>query len=371
MADPRIHKLADTLVSHSLRLNAGERVLIEAFDVPDVFVGALIDRVAEAGATPFVETKHNAILRKLYQNASEDMMSRWAGWEFERMKQMDAYIGVRGSGNALEHSDVPAERMALYQKHLWRGVHHYRVDKTKWVVMRYPSPAFAQAAGMSTQAFEDFYFDVCTLDYAKMHRAQQPLAKRMIAADRVRLTGRNTDLTFSIKGIGAETCSGEKNIPDGECFSCPVRESVNGVIHYNTPTLYQGQRFENIRLEFKNGKIIDATASDTVRLNKILDTDEGARFVGEFAIGFNPFITRPMLDVLFDEKIAGSFHFTPGQAYENVGNGNKSSVHWDMVFIQTPEYGGGEIWFDDALIRKDGLFVPADLQGLNPENLKS
>ncbi len=370
MADPRIHKLADTLISHSLRLNAGERVLVEAFDVPDVFISALIDRIAQAGATPFVETKQNAVLRKLYQHATEDMMSRWASWELARMQQMDAYIGVRGSSNALEHSDVPAERMAHYQKHLWKGVHGHRVDKTKWVVMRYPSPAFAQAAGMSTQAFEDFYFDVCTLDYAKMFRAQQPLHKRMAAADNVRLTGAGTDLTFSIKGIGAEICSGEKNIPDGECYSCPVRDSVNGVIHYNTPTLYQGKRFEDIRLEFKDGKIINATGSDTARLNAILDTDAGARFVGEFAIGFNPHITRPMLDVLFDEKIAGSFHFTPGQAYEGVGNGNKSAVHWDMVFIQTPEYGGGDIWFDGELIRKDGLFVPADLHGLNPENLK-
>jgi aminopeptidase len=369
--DQRLQKLADVLVAHSTELQPGERVLIEAFDIPQDAVLALVERVEQAGAIPFVETKNTRILRALYKNASPDMMERWASWELQRMQQMDAYIGMRGSLNALEMSDVPADRMALYQQHLWKGVHDYRVNHTRWVVLRYPSPAFAQAAGMSTEAFEDFYFNVCTLDYARMHAAQQPLKKRMLETDRVRLTGKNTDLTFSIKGIGVVTCSGERNIPDGEIYSCPVLESVNGVIEYNTPTLYQGVRFEGIRLEFRDGKIVDATCStDTKRLNEILDSDPGARYVGEFAIGFNPYVTRPMLDILFDEKIAGSFHFTPGQAYAEAGNGNKSSVHWDMVFIQTPEYGGGEIYFDDTLIRKDGVFVPEDLHGLNPEHLK-
>ncbi len=370
MSDSRILKLADTLVTHSLRLQPGERVLIETFDVPDEFTNALIDRVFAAGAVAYADTKHMRVLRKLYMNASDDMMARWAGWELERMKHMDAYVGARGSANALEHSDVPPERMNHYQKHLWRTVHQHRVDKTKWVVLRYPSPAFAQAAGMSTEAFEDFYFDVCALDYGRMERAQQPLKARMDAADRVRISGPGTDLRFSIKGIGSRICAGLRNIPDGECFSCPIKTSVNGVIQYNAPTLYQGVRHENIRLVFQDGKIVEATGSDTERLNKVLDTDEGARYIGEFAIGFNPYITRPMLDILFDEKIAGSFHFTPGQAYEGVGNGNTSAVHWDMVCIQTPEYGGGEIWFDDVLIRKDGRFVPEDLHGLNPENLK-
>jgi aminopeptidase len=368
--DSRLTQLADVLVSHSTQLKAGERVLIEAFDIPREAIEAVIERVVAAGAIPFVETKDTRILSQLYQAATPDMMERWASWELNRMQQMDAYIGMRGSLNALELSDVPSDRMALYQEHLWRGVHNYRVNHTRWVVLRYPTPAFAQAAGMSTAAFEDFYFKVCTLDYAKMHAAQQPLKKRMEVADRVRLTGKGTDLTFSIKGIGAVTCSGEKNIPDGEIYSCPVLESVNGVIQYNTPTLYQGVRFEGIRLEFKDGKIVDATCStDTKRLNEILDSDPGARYVGEFAIGFNPYVTRPMLDILFDEKIAGSFHFTPGQAYEDAGNGNKSGVHWDMVFIQTPEYGGGEIYFDDTLIRRDGVFIPEDLHALNPENL--
>jgi aminopeptidase len=285
------------------------------------------------------------------------------------MKKVQAYIAIRGSANASESSDVPGNRTALYSKTL-RPVLDQRVNKTRWVVLRWPTPSMAQAANMSTEAFENFYFDVCTMDYRKMSRAMVPLKKRMRKADKVRLTAPGTDLSFSIKGIGAVECVGLRNIPDGEVFSCPVRDSVNGVIQFNTPTIYSGTRFDNIRLEFRKGKIIKATGSNTKRLNEILDTDAGARYVGEFSLGFNPYIQNPMCDILFDEKIAGSLHFTPGQAYEDCDNGNRSAVHWDMVLIQRPEWGGGEVWFDGEVIRKNGLFVPKDLKPLNPQNLK-
>ena len=265
--------------------------------------------------------------------------------------------------------DVPADRLQLYSKIL-RPVLNHRVNKTKWCVLRWPTPSMAQAANMSTEAFEDFYFDVCTMDYRKMAMAMEPLTKRMSSADAVRLVAPNTDLTFSIKGIGAKPCEGTRNIPDGEVFSCPVKDSVNGVIAFNTPTLYAGTKFENIRLEFKSGRIVKATGSNERRLNEILDTDSGARYIGEFSLGFNPHIQNPMCDILFDEKIAGSLHFTPGQAYEDCDNGNRSAVHWDMVLIQRPEWGGGEVWFDGELIRKDGRFLPKDLLGLNPEKLR-
>ena len=159
------------------------------------------------------------------------------------------------------------------------------------------------------------------------------------------------------------------NIPDGEVYTAPVKNSVNGFITYNTPSIQSGVTYENIRLEFVKGKIVNATANDTEKLNKVLDTDEGARYIGEFAIGVNPYITTPMKDTLFDEKIKGSFHFTPGNSYDDAFNSNHSAIHWDLVCIQTPEYGGGEIWFDDCLIRKDGFFVISELEGLNPQNL--
>ena len=212
---------------------------------------------------------------------------------------------------------------------------------------------------------------MCTLDYDKMAAAEQPLKERMERTDRVRIVGPNdTDLTFSIKGIPAIPCIGDRNIPDGECFTAPVKDSVNGVLHYNAGTIYNGKAFDDVRLVFKNGRIIEATGSDTKADNEIFDTDEGARYVGEFSLGFNPYIKRAMRDILFDEKICGSIHFTPGQAYDEADNGNRSKIHWDMVLIQTEEFGGGEIWFDDELIRRDGKFVPDYLQGLNPENLK-
>jgi aminopeptidase len=289
--------------------------------------------------------------------------------EMFRMKKMQAYIAIRGADNMSENSDVPSDKMQMYSKVI-RPVQDYRVNKTRWCVLRWPTPSMAQAAGMSTEAFENLYFDVCTMDYAKMARAMVPLEKRMKRADKVHLIAPGTDLTFSIKGIGAKMCKGDRNIPDGEVFSCPVKDSVNGSIHFNTPTIYSGTKFENVRLEFKDGKIISGSANNTKRLNEILDTDAGARYMGEFSLGFNPHILSPMCDILFDEKIAGSLHFTPGQAYEECDNGNRSAVHWDMVLIQRKEWGGGEVWFDGELIRKDGIFLTKDLKGLNPVNLK-
>jgi aminopeptidase len=289
------------------------------------------------------------------------------------MKKMDAYIAVRGSHNITELSDVPPEQMKLVAKKM-RPVIDWRVKKTKWVVLRWPSPSMAQLAGMSTEAFEDFFFKVCTLDYRKLQPGMKALKTLMEKTDVVQIKGPGTDLRFSIKGIPAIICGGDRNIPDGECFSCPVKESVEGTIQFNCETLYRGTVFNNIRLSFKNGKIVEArsdTEASTKKTNEILDADAGSRYIGEFAIAFNPFIQKPMKDILFDEKIAGSFHFTPGQAYETYGNGNKSQIHWDMVCIQRSDWGGGEIWFDDKLIRKDGLFVLPELAALNPDRLGS
>ena len=251
-----------------------------------------------------------------------------------------------------------------------RPVLNHRVKKTRWCVLRWPTPSMAQAAGMSTEAFENLYFDVCTMNYRKMARAMQPLERLMKRTDRVRIKGPGTDLSFTIKGIGAKMCKGDRNIPDGEVFSCPVKNSINGQIQFNTPTIYSGTKFENVLLEFEDGKVVKAKSNNTKRLNEILDTDAGARYTGEFSLGFNPYILNPMCDILFDEKIAGSLHFTPGQAYKECDNGNRSAVHWDMVLIQRKDWGGGEVWFDDELIRRNGIFLPRDLKGLNPQNLK-
>ncbi len=369
MTDPRYTKLAKLLVEYSTELKKGDRILLDMIDVPDEFTIELIRATRAVGAVPFVETRHTRVGREMLRGINEKHAQSVRDIEMFRMKKMQAYIAIRGSENASENADVPSDRMSMYSRVI-RPVLNYRVNKTRWCVLRWPTPSMAQAAGMSTEAFENLYFDVCTMNYKRMSHAMVPLERRMKRADRVHLKAPGTDLRFSIKGIGAQMCKGDRNIPDGEVFSCPVKDSVNGTIQFNTPTLYSGTKFENVRLEFRDGKVVDATANNTKRLNEILDTDAGARYVGEFSLGFNPYILSPMCDILFDEKIAGSLHFTPGQAYEQCDNGNRSAVHWDMVLIQRPEWGGGEVWFDDELIRKDGVFLPKDLKPLNPANLK-
>jgi len=369
MNDPRYAKLADLLINYSCDLQQGEHILLDLVDVPDEMGVALIRAARKAGGTPVAEVRHSRLNRELVRGTDEAHAKTVRDIELARMKRMQAYLAIRGAHNASESGDVPADKLQMYSKTL-RPVLDHRVNKTKWCVLRWPTPSMAQAANMSTEAFEDFYFDVCTMDYRKMAKAMAPLVDRMAKADQVRLVAPGTDLRFSIKGIGAKPCEGTRNIPDGEVFSCPVKDSVEGVIAFNTPTLYSGTKFEGIRLEFKAGKIVKATGSNEKKLNEILDTDAGARYIGEFSLGFNPHIQSPMCDILFDEKIAGSLHFTPGQAYEDCDNGNRSAVHWDMVLIQRPEWGGGEVWFDGELIRKDGRFLPKNLLGLNPEKLR-
>jgi aminopeptidase len=365
MHDARIDALASQLVRYSTALKKGDKVLFDLYDVPDSIGLALIRQARAKGALPFLKLNQARLTREMMKGAADDQYAVISKHLLAEMKDMDAYIAIRGSHNITETADVPAEQMQRVMKHL-RPVLDYRVKKTKWCVLRWPSASMAQQAGMSTEAFEDFYFKVCLLDYKALLPAMNALKKLMDKTDRVEITGPGTHLKFSIKDIPAIVCGGNYNIPDGEVFTAPVRDSVEGVVSYNAPTIYQGIGFDGIRLEFSQGKIVKAEAgAKTKALNKILDSDEGARYIGEFALGFHPEIREPMRDILFDEKIAGSFHFTPGQAYEDADNGNRSQVHWDMVNIQRKDYGGGEIRFDGKLIRKDGVFLPPALAKLN------
>lgn len=368
--DPRIKELSELLVNYSCDIQPGDKVLISyEGECCKNLARQLIKDVYKAGGLPYSEIRDAAITREILLNCTEEQIMFKDKCDLEQMKGMQAYIAIRAGNNTAELADVPSENLNLYSK-LSRPTLDYRVNETKWVVLRYPNYSMAQLANTSLENFEDFYFDVCTLDYRKMSEAMTPLVDLMNRTDKVQIKGPGTDLTFSIKGIGAVKCDGLRNIPDGEVYTAPVRESMNGIISYNTPSEEQGFTYENIVFQVENGKIVKATANDTKKINDLLDVDEGARYFGEFAIGVNPYILHPMKDTLFDEKIAGSFHLTPGMCYEDAPNGNKSANHWDLVMIQRPEYGGGEIWFDDVLIRKDGIFVLPELEGLNPENLK-
>jgi aminopeptidase len=365
MHDPRIDSLAKQLVGYSIDLKKGEKVLLDLYDVPDSIGIALIREARRKNAIPFVRIHQSRISRELLMGATEDQYKVTSKLLLSEMKDMDAYIAVRGSHNISETSDVAQKNMQVAMKQM-RPVIDYRVKKTKWCVLRWPTAAMAQQASMSTEAFEDFYFKVCLLDYKALVPSMNALKRLMESTDKVHIVGPGTDLKFSIKGIPAVVCGGNYNIPDGEVFTAPVKNSVEGVLSHNAPTIYQGIAFDAIKLEFKEGKIIKAEAGNkTKELNRILDTDPGARYIGEFALGFHPVIREPMRDILFDEKIAGSFHFTPGQAYEIADNGNQSQIHWDMVNIQRKDYGGGEIYFDGKLIRKNGIFLPKNLEKLN------
>ena len=370
MIDNRLGKLCHTLVTYSMNVHKGERVMIENFDCPETLTTQLIQEVYAAGGAPFPVLRSQRVLRALWMGASPSHFEDLAKYDAARMQEMDAYVAVRGSNNTYELSDVDNEKMNLYRSIYFQRVHHdLRIKKTKWVVLRYPNASMAQLAGMSTGQFEDFYFNVCNLDYSKMDKAMDAMQRRLETVDMVRIKGPGTDLSFSVRGIPSIKCSGHMNIPDGEIYTAPVRDSANGHITYNTPSFQDGFKFENIYFEFQNGKIVDARANHTEKINKILDIDEGARYLGEFSFGVNPYIKDPMCDTLFDEKIAGSIHLTPGSSYDDAFNGNQSAEHWDLVLIQRPEYGGGEICFDGELVRKDGRFL-GDLAVLNEENLK-
>jgi aminopeptidase len=370
MRDQRINTLAKTLLNHSLQLKEGQKVLINAGIAAKPLVKELVKETYALGAFPYVNLTDEEVTRELMLGYQREQLEAQTKWDLYRIQDIDAYISIVGQENDAEFSEVPSEKHKL-RGETFKPYQRVIIGERQWVLLNYPTRGFAQMAKMSFEKFTDFLLDVCNVDYKAMSEAQQPLKALMEKTDKVRIVSPGTDLTFSIKGIPAVTCAGENNIPDGEVFTAPVKDSVNGKITYNTPCPYHGTTFNNVSLTFKDGKIVEATADNDVdRLNAIFDTDEGSRYVGEFAIGVNPMIMHPMGDILFDEKICGSIHFTPGEAYEDADNGNKSAVHWDMVLIQRPEYGGGELYFDDVLVRKDGLFVLPELEGLNPDNLK-
>lgn len=362
-------QLAELIANYSLDLQKNERVLIETQTLRDTeFLKDLIDAIYARGAIPVIEARDSVLGNYMAKQANDKRIELIRQIREFEVDHFDAYIHIRYNVNDYESKEIPNEIRKKQNLALLK-YSDIRVNKRKWVLLNYPSDVDAYKAKMPTLDFQRFAFDVMTVDYQKMDRLVAPLKKLMDKTDKVRIVSPGTDLTFSIKGMGSVPCTGKMNIPDGELYSAPVKKSVNGKITYNTPCPYQGMVFHHVSLEFKDGKIVKATCDeDNDKLNEIFDTDEGARYVGEFSLGFNPMILNPMGDILYDEKILGSLHFTPGRAYKDCYNGNDSAIHWDMVLIQTEAYGGGEVWFDDVLIRKNGRFVLEELQPLNFEN---
>ena len=366
MHDPRNVELAKTIVNQSIKLKKGEKILIQGSGFcTEALISAVIREAKDVGALPLYKMDSQSMQRNWLTGISGDTLKFAADADMNLMKQMDAFVGISAPENAMELSDVPEKDIQLYDSLYAEPVHmRIRVPDTRWVILRYPTPAMAQAAKMSTAAFEDWYYKVCTVNYSRMSKAMMPLKALMERSDNIHIVGPGeTDLRFSIKGIPVVPCAGDRNIPDGEIYTAPVRDSVNGVIAYNTSSVFKGCEFTAIRFRFQNGRIVEASGSDSKRINEILDVDEGGRYVGEFALGLNPFITHTIGNTLFDEKIRGSIHFTPGNSYKEADNGNKSALHWDIVLLQDETHGGGEIYFDDVLVRKDGRFILPELEG--------
>jgi len=374
MKDKRNQILAKNLVDYSVDLQKGEILYLEIKGIEALELGKeIIKYSTEKGGIPFYFYNDESLTRQYLKSATDEQHKILADYHLAMMEKASAYIGIRGSGNPFDLADIDTDKVTRYQKLFYTPVHlEERVKRTKWVVMRYPNNAMAQLAETSQEKFEDFYYDVCNLNYAKMSKSMDRLVELVEKTDKVTIKGPGTDLSFSIKDIPVVKCDGTRNIPDGEVYTAPVRDSINGTITYNTPSLSQGFVYNDISFTFKDGKIIKATSSSFEdKLIKKLDTDEGARYIGEFAIGVNPFVLHPMKDTLFDEKIKGSFHLTPGQCYDEASNGNQSSIHWDLVLIQRDDYGGGEIYFDDKLIRKDGVFTDSAIEkSFSEENLR-
>ncbi len=367
MTDKRLYDLAGNILNYSLGLKRGQSFMVRGPLAAKPLIAQLIRRADEMGVAPHVRILDEEINRWFLTNAIDGRIEAEVKWDLDIYGDIDADIYIESEENDAELSAIDPKIMQR-RSHVRRPWVELVCGSRKWVILNWPTKGQAQNSRMPYEDFYDFVIEATSIDYSQMKKAMQPLSDLMSNTDKVKITGPGTELMFSIKGIPNVMCAGENNLPDGEVFTAPVRDSVNGVLKYNTPSSYHGKVFSGVRLEFKDGKIVGAEAdSNSEALNHIFDTDEGARYIGEFALGVNPFVTRPFGSILFDEKIMGSFHFTPGNAYEDeADNGNRSAIHWDMVCIQTPEYGGGEIWFDGVLVRKNGMFVLPELEALNP-----
>lgn len=358
-------KLSQKILSFSCELEEGQNVMLQLIGLNGIgLLRALVESAREMKVHPFVQIEDTEVQRMLVEKGDKAFWKNQADTDqLPLMKQMDAFVGIRASENIYEQSHVSKEANKAYSDEFLKPVHfEERVNNTNWVVLRYPSAAFAMNAKMPTEKFKEFYYKACLLDYSRLAEAMKPLEERLRETDMIRLEGEGTDIKFSVKDQNWIPCFGKRNIPDGELFSSPILSSVNGHITY-APSVYQGKPFDFVKLEVRDGVVVDFDSSNDEQLEEILDTDTGARQFGEFSFGLNPIIEKPMYDILFDEKIYGSNHLTLGNDYEIAPNGNESNIHWDLVCI------GADVYFDGEKIRKGRKFVTEDLQGLNPENL--
>ena len=362
-----VKNVANHLIEKSIKLQEGENLLIDIVNTDSMpLVYALIDKVREKKANVYTNIVDKKMFAKLIKNTNNNEIKTLADIDEFRMKKMDAYIGITSLSNKYDLKNIDLDILNMYSAEYTYKVHiKERVKNTKWCILNYPTELAAESSKMDDDEFFEFWGKANVMNYDELNEDILKLKKLIDNTDKVKIIGKDTDLTFSIKDIPSIPCLGEHNLPDGEIFTAPVRESVNGYIKYNTKTMYNGVEFKNIFFRFENGKIIEAYSEiNNEKLEEILNIDEGARYIGEFAIGLNKEIKQLVQNTLYDEKIAGSFHLTPGAAYSEADNGNESKIHWDIVYLEKDdEYS--KMYFDDILIREKGQFVIDELKSLN------
>lgn len=362
-------KLAERIVNYSIHVKPEEKVLVQYSDCDDEFLECLQKEILKARAYPFFKCINRALHKNELIIGNQKLFELKTKYDEVLYRDMDCIILIGGSNNIYDYANVNTKIKEIYDKIYTQCIHFDIRIKKRWVLLRYPSASFAQLAEMGTKEFEQYFFDVCSLDYEKMDKACVALKKLMERSDRVKIVAPGTHLEFSIKGLPAIICSGQCNLPDGEVYTAPVKDSINGEITFNVPAMQGGLKFENIHLTFKNGKVVNFDCNNNKEFEKILNLDDGSRYVGEFSFGINPYVTKSINDILFDEKMCGSLHMALGCSYDDCNNTNKSVLHWDLILNQTPEYGGGEIWLDGVKVRENGKFILPELVALNPENL--
>lgn len=354
MQDPRVTKAAKILVEWSTRVKKNDYVQIITDPAAEYLALEVYKMCLQKGAYPQLYVSLPGQTHIYYKYSSEEQLRKFPDIKMYEMRKTQAVIYIGAPLNTRELSDIEPKRISIRQKTLEK-LFKYRTEHTKWVIFYYPTDALAQEADMALTDFRNFVFNAVNIDWQKKQKEMVRLKKILEKKDKIRIISKETDLTFRVKGRKFIASIGRFNMPDGELFTAPLEKSANGKIYYDFPAIYQGREVSGVRLEFKNGKVIKATAEKNEPLLKqMLKTDKGASYIGEFGIGMNYHIKRFVKSILFDEKIGGTIHLALGVGYKDCGSKNKSAIHWDMI---NDLRRNGEIYADGRLIYKKGKFL--------------
>ena len=366
MHDPRVRKLAETLVGYSLKIKKDDVVVISTEPSAAPLVEELYRAILAVGAHPMTHITMRGLTRLGLKYGSDEQLSRISPFERFGNEQADVQIIIDASTNTRELSGIDPARLSLAHavRHelMTTFMRRSATGELRWCVTLFPTEALAQDANMSLPDFEDFVYNVCFLNeddpaakWREMHTEQQRLVNYLSGKREVRLIGDGTDLTLGIAGRTFISCAGDKNFPDGEFFTGPEETKVNGTVRFSFPAVFSGRQVEDVRLTFEHGRVVQASAqSGQDFLEQMLDLDDGARILGEFAFGNNPNVSQYTKNILFDEKMGGTVHLALGASYPETGGLNESALHWDMVCDLR---NGGEVYVDGVLFAKDGKFV--------------